>query len=105
MLSGDWFESAEKECDVLIEDLGLERDFGRIPVAEIVTMHPEAWNRFKGKEIHKALEEALKLFALKRKEDFEVRNELKVSTEHFQEKMKKINRFKFLKYLLPRDIK
>ena len=100
-----WFESAEIECDAILEDLGLDRNFGRIPVTEIVKMHPDAWNRFEGKEIQKALEETLKLFATKRKEDFEVRNELKVSTEHFRERMKIINRFKFLKYLLPRDSK
>jgi len=100
-----WFESAENECDALLEDLGLYRNFGRIPVAEIVKMHPDAWKRFEGKEIQKALEEALKLFATKRKEDFEVRNELKVSTENFCKEMKKINRFKFLKYLLPRSSK
>ena len=107
-----WFESAEEECDLLIEDLGLDKYFGKIPVAEIVGKNPESWNRFKGKEVNKALEETLKLFALKRKEDLEVRNDLKVArndlkvaTEYFQEEMKKLDRLKFLKYLLPRNRK
>ena len=38
-----WFASAEAECDALLDSLGLLEDFGRLPLADIVTAHEPAW--------------------------------------------------------------
>ena len=103
-----WFESIEKECEELLEKLGLIQNFGKIPIAEIIEMNQSIWNYFGEKAGNAATEEALKLFAISRKEDLVVRNELKLINEQFheeqlkyKEQLKKIDRFRFWKRILP----
>jgi hypothetical protein len=100
--AAEWFDSAERECDALLERLGLIQNFGRMPLTSIIKINRRDWKQFGEEAGRKPMEEALKLFAICRKEDLKVRNELKVGTEHFQEQLKKIDRFNFLKRILLR---
>lgn len=79
----EWFETAEKECDALIERLGLLQNFGRMPLSEIIKINRREWDLFKDKSYQAAMEQALKLFAISRRQDLEGRNLSKVANEYY----------------------
>jgi hypothetical protein len=85
--SGDWFESAEKECDALLDQLGLSEKFGLIPLVEICHLNENAWNRFLGQASQAAIEESLKLFSRSRNEGLVGRNNAEVAIAFYRERL------------------
>ena len=95
----EWFEFAERECDALLERLGFFQNFGGMPLSEIIKMNPRDWDQFRDRSCKAAMEEALKLFAISRKQDLEGRNLSKVATEYYEKSIKNLGIFGFLKHI------
>ncbi|MDF1594134.1 MAG: sulfotransferase [Desulfobacterales bacterium] len=85
--SEDWFGSAEKECDALLDQLGLSAKFGLIPLVEICRMNKNAWDPFFGQASRAAIEEALKLFSRSRNEGLDGRNNAKLAIADYRERL------------------
>lgn len=65
-----WFLSAEKECDALLDCLGLMDDFGRLRVSMIRKKHLREWKRYKADSTNKAMQALVSLFTENRRSGY-----------------------------------
>lgn len=92
----EWFESVEMECDALLDRLGLLQNFGRMPLAEIIKINWREWGLFRDEFYKAAMEQALQLFAISRRQDLEGRNLSKVANDYYLKSTKNLSVFIFL---------
>ncbi|WP_041350704.1 sulfotransferase [Nitrosococcus watsonii] len=63
-----WFQTIEKRCEQMLDELGLNAYFGRLPLAEIKKQHAAAWSRYEGLSLNDPARSLLMEYSRQRSE-------------------------------------